>query len=87
MRPPGCFETGRFALTQSSWTLLQHRSRKWMSDQAFALVLPADPRRFTINTALREFPSAGRPPSPLDFYLSWMSPFHRLEAAQELGLL
>src|SRR5262249_54095308 len=43
--------------------------------QAIALVLRADPTQFTITTALRDVPSAGRPPSLLDFYLSWMSPF------------
>ena len=71
---PGCFETGRFTQTHSSWTVVRHRSRKWMSDQAIALVLPARRRRFALNTTLRNSPSAGRPPSPLDFYLSWMSP-------------
>jgi hypothetical protein len=74
MLPPVCFETGRFTLTQSSWTVIRYCSRKWMSGQAAALVLKTDRRQFTTLTALRELPGAGGPPSPLDFYLSWMSP-------------
>jgi len=37
MLPPGCFEAGRFTLTQSSWTVLRRCSRKWMSGQAATL--------------------------------------------------
>ena len=73
MLPPVCFETGRFTLTQSSWTAIRLCSRKWMSGQAAALAVRTDRRQFTTLTALRRLPSAGGPPSPLDFYLSWMS--------------
>ena len=45
-----------------------------MSGQADALAVPTDRRQFTTPTALRKLPSAGGPSSPLDFYLSWMSP-------------
>ena len=34
MHPSGCFEAGRSTLTQSSWTALGCRSRKWMSGHA-----------------------------------------------------
>jgi hypothetical protein len=53
-------------------------SRKWMSGQADALTATKDRGRFAEETrptaTLRETPSAGRTPSLLDFYLSWMSP-------------
>jgi len=78
-----CFEAGRFTLTQSSWTVPRHCSRKWMSGQAAALVQPKNRPQFdviaTTASALRELIrlSAGGTPFPLDFYLSWMSPvFH-----------
>ncbi len=75
-----CFGVGRFTLTQSSWTALPRRSRKWMSGHAaLALVAPSDRGQFgtaMTTTAIREsFPlSAGESPFPLDIYLSWMSP-------------
>jgi hypothetical protein len=34
IHPIVCFEAGWFTLTQSSWTRLRHRSRKWMSGHA-----------------------------------------------------
>jgi len=74
-----CFEAGRFTLTQSSWTVLTHCSRKWMSGQAAALVQPSNRSQFdvivTSASALRDSTrlSAGGTPFPLDFYLSWMS--------------
>jgi hypothetical protein len=55
-----CFEAGRFALTQSSWTTLTQRcSRKWMSGHAaYALVLTADRGQFTTQSfTRRENPS------------------------------
>ena len=74
MLPSVCFETGRFTQTQSSWTVPRHRSRKWMSGQAAALVAQPGRRKFTTLTALRKLPSAGESPHSLDFYLSWVSP-------------
>ena len=77
MLPSVCFAAGRVTSTQSSWTVLDHCSRKWMSGQADALTATKDRRRCaekTYNlTTLRETPSPGRTPSLLDFYLSWMS--------------
>jgi hypothetical protein len=74
-----CIEAGRRTLTHTSWTVPAHGSRKWMSGQAAALAAIKDRRPFanlTVASPLRESPlqSARRPPSPLDFYLSWMSP-------------
>ena len=74
-----CFEAGRFALTQSSWTTLTQRcSRKWMSGHAaYALVLTADRGQFTTQSfTRRENPSCqvvGNLCLSLDSYLSWMS--------------
>jgi hypothetical protein len=73
-----CIEAGRSTLTHTSWTGPTHGSRKWMSGQAAALAATQDRWPFvnlTIASPLREpsLPSARRPPSPLDFYLSWMS--------------
>jgi hypothetical protein len=73
-----CFETGRQTLTHTSWTGLRLGSRKWMSGQAAALVARTDRRLLSTLiavSALRESSplSESRPPSPLDFYLSWMS--------------
>jgi|HubBroStandDraft_5_1064220.scaffolds.fasta_scaffold05580_1 hypothetical protein len=70
-------EAGRSTLTHTSWTVT-FGSRKWMSGQSAALATMQDRRPFTNSTAahsLREpsLPSARRPPSPLDFYLSWVS--------------
>src|ERR1044071_5171946 len=83
MLPSVCFAAGRFTSTQSSWTGLDHRSRKWMSGQADALTATEDrgpcAEKTRYTTALRETPSPRRSPSLLDFYLSWMSPgFPRL---------
>src|SRR5260370_4925631 len=57
-----------------------------MSGQAAALTAPKDRGHFanqiSFPTTLRESLSAERPPSLLDFYLSWMSPgfgFHSLD--------
>ena len=79
MLPPGCFEAGRLTLTQSSWTVSRHCSRKWMSGQAAALAAREieHSSSSSTTTALRELIplSAGGTPSPLDFYLSWMSLF------------
>jgi hypothetical protein len=74
-----CIEAGRSTLTHTSWTGPAPGSRKWMSGQAAALAARNDRWPFANLTAaspLREpsLPSARRPPSPLDFYLSWMSP-------------
>src|SRR5271155_595389 len=74
-----CIEAGRKTLTHTSWTALTPGSRKWMSGQAAALA-PLNDRwlfaNLTASSSLRDpVPlSARRPPSPLDFYLSWMSP-------------
>ena len=74
-----CFEAGRFALTQSSWTTLTQRcSRKWMSGHAaYALVLTADRGQFTTRKLYTSgepiLPSRGKSPLSLDSYLSWMS--------------
>jgi hypothetical protein len=77
-----CIEAGRSTLTHTSWTGLAPVSRKWMSGQAASLAaaLAATKDRTTfvnliVPHSLRELtlPSARRPPSPLDFYLSWMS--------------
>ncbi len=77
MLPSVCLEAGRFTPTQSSWTVQNHCSRKWMSGQADALTAAKDRRRYaektTSTTTLRENPSPGRSPSFLDLYLSWMS--------------
>jgi hypothetical protein len=79
-----CIEAGRSTLTHTSWTGLAPVSRKWMSGQAapLAAALAATKDRTTfvnliVPHSLRELtlPSARRPPSPLDFYLSWMSPY------------
>jgi len=80
-----CIEAGRKTLTHTSWTGLALGSRKWMSGQAAALAAN-DCWLFLNSTAppsLREptRPSARRPPSPLDFYLSWMSPYFHGGAA------
>ncbi len=73
-----CIEAGRSTLTHTSWTGLAPVSRKWMSGQAAALVANQDRTPFANFSAplpLRDstLPSVRRPPSPLDFYLSWMS--------------
>jgi hypothetical protein len=78
MLPTVCIEAGRRTLTHTSWTGLTPGSRKWMSGQAAALAAMQDRTPFANLSAihlLREptLPSARRPPSPLDFYLSWMS--------------
>jgi hypothetical protein len=77
-----CIEAGRQTLTHTSCTGSAHGSRKWMSGQAAALAPNTHRRTFANSTAilpLREptLPSVRRPPSPLDFYLSWMSPNFR----------
>ena len=73
-----CIEAGRRTLTHTSWTGLSFGSRKWMSGQAAALAAHNDRRPGLNLTAVSTLPessaSARRPPSPLDFYLSWMSP-------------
>ena len=74
-----CIEAGRKTLTHTSWTGLAPVSRKWMSGQAAALAARNDRwplANLTASSPLRESSllSARRPPSPLDFYLSWMSP-------------
>ena len=74
-----CIEASRKTLTHTSWTGPAPVSRKWMSGQAAALATNQDRSPFVNLTAappLREPcpQSPGRPPSPLDFYLSWMSP-------------
>jgi hypothetical protein len=40
------------------------------------LALLKDRRLVSVLSALRATPSAGGPASPLDFYLSWMSPVY-----------
>ena len=76
MLPSVCFETGRFTLTQSSWTALARCSRKWMSGPAPARAHERDRRlQFTsFCRTPREFLSARKSPLSLDSYLSWMSP-------------
>ena len=74
-----CIEAGRKTLTHTSWTGLTPGSRKWMSGQAAALAARNDRWLFANLIALSSLRdpallSARRPPSPLDFYLSWMSP-------------
>src|SRR6266446_302333 len=73
-----CIEVGRRTLTHTSWTGLAPDSRKWMSGQAAALAANQDRWPFANRIAHTPgeptLPSARRPPSPLDFYLSWMSP-------------
>ena len=82
MLPTVCIEAGRQTLTHTSWTGLILGSRKWMSGQAAALAARND-RWLWMNlnavSTLRSMAllSGRRPPSPLDFYLSWMSPFFR----------
>ncbi len=81
-----CIEVGRATLTHTSRTGLMHVSRKWMSGQAAALAATQDRTPFANLSAphpLRDptLPIARRAPSPLDFYLSWMSPdFPRISA-------
>ena len=75
-----CIEAGRSTLTHTSWTGPAPVSRKWMSGQAAALATQKNRTPFTNLTALLTLrdltlPGAWRPPSPLDFYLSWMSPY------------
>ncbi len=84
--PPSVYiEAGRSTLTHTSWT--GNGSRKWMSGQAAAMAAKKDRRQFgnrIEHSSLWDpiLRSAGRPPSPLDFYLSWMSPvFHRFTAS------
>lgn len=77
MLPSVCFEIGRFTQTQSSWTVVRYCSRKWMSGQVYALASAKDRQLVTSLSALRKYPSARGPASPLDFYLSWMFPVHQ----------
>ena len=77
-----CIEAGRKTLTHTSWIGLTPASRKWMSGQAAALAATQDRTPFPNLSAplpLRDstLPSVRRPPSPLDSYLSWMSPGFR----------
>ncbi len=77
-----CIEAGWQTLTHTSRTGLTLGSRKWMSGQAAALAARNDRGRFANLIAvspLRDttLASVRRPPSPLDFYLSWMSPGFR----------
>ena len=74
-----CIEAGRFTLTHTSWPAPAHSARKWMSGPAAAWAAPKDRSPFANFTAILSLrdsasPSVRRPPSPLDFYLSWMSP-------------
>jgi hypothetical protein len=76
-----CIEAGRSTLAHTSWTGPAPVSRKWMSGQAAALATTKDRTPFANPDALRplrelSLPSARRSPSPLDFYLSWMSPVY-----------
>ena len=86
-----CFEASRLTLTQSSWTTPRPGcSRQWMSGYAaVALVAPRDRGPFTnLNlTTLGEPvpPSEGESPFPLDFYLSWMSPFFPPRWHEQIG--
>ncbi len=71
-------EAGGSTLTHTSWTMLAPVSRQWMSGQAAALAGMQGRTPF-VNLSpypLRDLalPSVRRPPSPLDFYLSWLSP-------------
>jgi hypothetical protein len=77
MHPSVCFEIGRVTQTQSSWTAARYCSRKWMSGQVYTLASAKDRQLVTSLLALRQHPSARGPASPLDFYLSWMSPVFR----------
>ena len=75
-----CIEAGRRTLTHTSWTELAHGSRKWMSGQAASALAARNDRWLFANLTaphpLRDSTplSDRRPPSPLAFYLSWMSP-------------
>jgi hypothetical protein len=75
MLPSVCFETGRFTQTQSSWTVLDDRSRKWMSGPVGKRASRIDRRlqSFSLYQTSREFLSEGKSPFSLDSYLSWMS--------------
>jgi hypothetical protein len=80
MLPAGCFEAGRFTLTQSSRTVLRYCSHKWMSGQAEALVARRvdDSSLIHLTTVpLRESttPRERRPPSLVDFYYHGCPPF------------
>jgi hypothetical protein len=76
-----CFEAGRLAPTQPSWTA-RSRSRKWMSGPADAWarlrtarrqsVAPAPPPTALLGTLFRR---QGKSPFSLDIFLSWTSPF------------
>jgi hypothetical protein len=78
IHPIVCFEVGWFTLTQSSWTGLRHRSRKWMSGHAAtALAMrsiddSSEPKPVSRRGYLIP-PSLGKSPFSLDCYLSWMS--------------
>jgi hypothetical protein len=79
MLPTVCIEAGRSTLTHTSWPELCPSARKWMSGQAAALAAYKDRPQFANFTAAHPLRdptplSVRRPPSPLDFYLSWMSP-------------
>jgi hypothetical protein len=78
IHPIVCFEAGWFTLTQSSWTSLRHRSRKWMSGHAataLAIRTIEDSSEPHLQNRLGKLipPGQGKSPFSLDFYLSWMS--------------
>jgi hypothetical protein len=78
IHPIVCFEAGWFTLTQSSWTRLRHRSRKWMSGHAataLAMRTIEDSSEPHLQNRLGKLipPSRGKSPFSLDCYLSWMS--------------
>ena len=92
IHPIVCFEVGWFTLTQSSWTGLRLRSRKWMSGHAAtALAMrsiddssepkPVNRRGYLIP------PSLGKSPFSLDSYLSWMSPSLQECSSAVIGML
>ena len=79
IHPTVCFEAGWFTLTQTSWTKLRRRSRKWISGHAATALAtrtiedssePDKQNRLGMTLP----PGQGKSPFSLDGYLSWMSP-------------
>jgi hypothetical protein len=90
MLPTVCFEAGPVHPNSIFVAVPSDCCRKWMSGQADALTASQDRGHFanqsSFPTALRESLSAERPPSLLDFYLSWMSPsFLKVVSFPRLG--
>jgi hypothetical protein len=81
IHPTVCFEAGWFTLTQTSWTKLRRRSRKWISGHAATALATRtiedssepDPQN---RLGMTIPPGQGKSPFSLDGYLSWMSPVY-----------